>query len=92
MKALSNNRELYDYLVLLISALKERGAEALSKEVDHARRCSASNISTEFLGESRIALRRVLKDENGVLTQQERGDLLQVLKQLDDALDGRRKA
>ena len=46
-------------------------------------------MSTEFLGESRIALRRVLKEEDGVLTLQEREDLLDVLRQLDSALDNR---
>jgi hypothetical protein len=91
MKTLSNNRELYDYLLFLSSAFKERGAVALSKAVTFAIGQAAA-MSTEFLGESRIALRQVLKDENGVLTQQERDDLLQVVKQLDDALDGRRQA
>lgn len=87
MKTLSGFRDLYDYLFSMASTLKERGCPDLSAAADHARRCSASNISTEFLGESRIALRRVLKEENAVLSQPERDDLLQVLKQLDDAFN-----
>lgn len=89
MKTLSGFKALYDYLIVLASELQQRGAAELGEAVDHARRCSASGISTEFLGESRIALRRVLNEENGALTAQERTDLLDVLKQLDEALDGR---
>ena len=89
MKKLSGFKELYDYLVFLTSELKQRGSEELSKSVDHARCCSASNISTEFLGESRIALQRVLTEEKGILTDQERADLSDVLKQLDEALNSR---
>lgn len=91
MKTFSNNRELYDYLIFLISALKERGAKALSEAVTFASG-QASSMSTEFLGESRIALRQVLKEENGVLLQQERDDLLQVVKQLDDVFGAQGKA
>jgi hypothetical protein len=46
--------------------------------------------ATEFLGESRIALRRVLAEENGILSPIERADRQDVLRQLDAALDGRR--
>ena len=89
MKTLAGNRESYDYLLALASVLKQRGAVSLSEAVAFASRHVASMFSTEFLGESRIALRRVAAEENGVLTPEERSDLLDVLKQLDQALDKR---
>lgn len=89
MKPFSNNRELYEYLLFLSTELQKRKFEELSEAVAFASRQAASNISTEFLGESRIALRRVLKEEDGILTVQERADLSDVLKQLDEALDRR---
>ena len=89
MKTLAGTKELYDYLVFLTTELKDRKSEELSKAVDHARLCSASNISTEFLGESRIALRKVRDEETTVLSADERADLLNVLRQLDQALDRR---
>ena len=85
MKPLTSNRELYDYLVCFSGGLECRGLMALSETLAFAG-CQASSSSTEFLGESRIALRRVLDEENGVLTSQDRTDLLDVLKQLDEAL------
>jgi len=88
MKALSSNRDLYDYLLLLSSELKRRGSTALSEAVAFAS-SQGSSSSTEFLGESRIVIRRVLNEENGALIDQERADLSDVLKQLDEALNGR---
>jgi hypothetical protein len=81
----SNHRELYEYLVLLASDLKSRGSETLSKDVAAASRTASTIPQTEFLGESRIALRRVLAEENGILNQTERDDLQDVLRQLDAA-------
>jgi hypothetical protein len=92
MKALSSNRELYDYLVSLSAEFINRNATSLSDLVLHASRTAAGNMSTEFLGESRIALKRVLKEENGTLTRQERADMLEVVKQLDEVLDNRSKS
>jgi hypothetical protein len=88
MKALSSNLELYQYLLALSAELRERNARDLSEAITHARRASAG-MSTEFLGESRTALRQVLTEEDGVLTVGEREELLDVLKQLDNALDKR---
>jgi len=88
MKTLHSNQELYDYMLSLMSTLKKRGADVLSETVDFARN-QASGLSTEFLGESRIALRRVANQEGNVLTEEERTDLLDVLRQLDEALDKR---
>ena len=88
MKTFSSNRELYEYLLFLRSELKQRGSEELSETVAAASR-HASSMSTEFLGESRTALEQVLKYENGLLTEQDRADLSDVLKQLGEALDKR---
>jgi hypothetical protein len=72
---LSSNRELYEYLLLLALRLESRGAEVLSKSVSAAARTANTFPATEFLGESRIALRRVLAEENGMLSQVELVDL-----------------
>ena len=89
MKQLSTNRELYEYLLFLATELKKRKLDKLSKAVTLASHHAASNISTEFLGESRITLRRVFNEEGGVLTVQERADLSDVLTQLDEVFEKR---
>lgn len=89
MKTLSSNSELYKYLQSFSTELKQRGLTKLSEIVDFASAQASSGLPTEFHGESRIALRQVLSEENGALTAQERSDLLDVLKQLDEALNGR---
>jgi hypothetical protein len=89
MKRLSNNAELYQYLQFLWKTLEERHAKELSEAVAHASRMSPF-MSTEFLGESRIALRRLVKEEHGVLTSQERDDVKDVLSQIDGAFDLKR--
>lgn len=89
MKALSNNRDLYEYLLFLASVLQQRGSATLSEIVQFASRQASTFPATEFLGESRIALRRVLDEENGILNDQERTDLRDVLKQLDRAFKRR---
>ena len=88
MKILSSNSELYDYLCALKTSLRARGSTELADAVAFASR-RASGMSTEFLGESRIALRRVSSVGRITLTGQERADLDDVLKQLDAALDRR---
>jgi hypothetical protein len=85
---LSNNRELYEYLLSLSSMLKVRGSEELSQLMTTASR-HVAGMSTEFLGESRIALRKLAQDVTGILRQEEKADLLDVLDQLDTALDRR---
>lgn len=86
---LSSNRELYEYLVLLESRLRSRGSEASGKDVAAAARSASTIPATEFLGESRIALRRVLAEEKGILSRIEKADLQDVLNQLDAAFDRR---
>ena len=72
----------------LTTELNRRSSSDLGDAVAVAIQ-QAAGMSADFLGESRIAVRRVLKEENGILTNQERADLSYVLKQLDDALDKR---
>lgn len=88
MKILFNNQQLHDYLLSLSAELGKRGLKELSDSLLFASR-QASGISTEFLGESRIALRQVLQQGGGALTNQEREDIQNILAQLDTALDHR---
>jgi hypothetical protein len=83
---LNGNKELYDFLMNLAQDLKGRGASELSELVAFASRQSAG-MSTEFLGESRIALRRIVQEEKGALTASERADVEDVLQQLAVAID-----
>jgi hypothetical protein len=85
---LEDNQQLYDYLAAIGATLNARGAVELSRLVLAARRAAAGIPITEFLGESRIALRRV-EDEQNVLTEGERLELLDVLRQLDEAFSRR---
>jgi hypothetical protein len=88
MSRFLNNQQLYDYLLLLSTELKKRGRDELSEATLLASR-QASSMSTEFLGESRIALRRVLQEGQNTLTEEERDDIRTTLRQLDEALDKR---
>jgi len=89
MKVMSDNRDLYEYLLFLAPLLKQRGSTELSEIVQFASRLVSTFPDTEFLGESRLALKRVLDQENGILNDQERTDLCDVLKQLDSAFNRR---
>ena len=88
MKILLSNRDLYEYLLTLSSELHKRGSGSSSELVASASR-KATGMSTEFLGEARIALRETLQREKEILTPEERRDLLDVLEQLNRALDRR---
>jgi hypothetical protein len=83
---LNSNKELYDFLVHLAQDLKGRGASELSELAAFASRQS-TGMSTEFLGECRIALRRIVQEEKGALTASERADVEGVLQQLAVAID-----
>jgi len=85
---LDNNRQLYEYLAAIGAKLNDRGAVDLSRVVLAASRTVATIPDTEFLGESRIVLRRV-QNEQTVLTENERLELLDVLRQLDEAFSRR---
>ena len=91
MKSFSSNRELYEYMQWLASALQSRGAPDLAARVMSACR-TAIGLSTEFLGESKLALKEVIESESSPLSQAERKDLLSAMSQIDVALSSRRKA
>jgi hypothetical protein len=84
MKKLSSNQDLHEYLVHLASELKRCGAQQLSETVAVAGHHA---MPTEFLGESRLALREVLVRAKGLLSASDYSDVQDVLKQIDDALD-----
>jgi hypothetical protein len=86
MKELSSNSELYSYLLSLETRLREAGSAELADAVAEASQ-HAAGMSTEFLGESRIALRRVAGAMKDLLSGTEISDLRDVLDQLDAALD-----
>lgn len=88
MQKLRSNRELYEYLGRMAGTLGSIGRPDLGQVVADAMG-HASSLSTEFLGESRLALRRVLANGGSVLPSQERADLVEVLAQLDQAFDRR---
>ena len=76
------------YLVELAADLRHLGAAQLADVVASA--CEhASRMSTEFLGESRIALRQVWSLGRGISSEQALADVADVLQQLDVALDKR---
>jgi hypothetical protein len=85
---LDNNRQLYDYLAAIGAKLNARGAVDLSRVVLTASRTVATIPDTEFLGESRTALRRV-ENEQTVLTEDECLELLDIVRQLDEAFSRR---
>jgi len=86
---LENNQQLYDYLASIGTKLSARGAVELSRIVMMASHYAGTVPATEFLGESRIALRRVEKEQN-VLTQDEHLEVADVVRQLDEAFGRQR--
>ena len=85
---LRDNQQLCDYVVAMSTKLNNRGAVKLSQDVLAASRVVATIPITEFLGESRIALRRV-ENEQTVLTEEECFDLRDVIRQMDEAFTRR---
>jgi hypothetical protein len=89
-KFLTGFADLYDYLVTLSSALKAKGASVLAQEAERASRLAVGvqiGLTTEFVGESKIALRRILTDGRSFLSQQEQADMEDVLRQLTASLN-----
>lgn len=85
MKKLSSNTDLYNYLQSLGDLLAGRGAPQLAETVRFAAR-QGTGLSTEFLGESRIALRQVLNAEGAALQMHEKDELRGVISQVETAL------
>jgi len=84
-KILTSNTDLYDYLLSLADLLEGRGSLKLAASLRLAARQTTS-LSTEFLGESRIALKAVIDSDNGLLRFAERDELLGILSQVEIAL------
>jgi hypothetical protein len=82
---LASNQALHDYLVHLGAALQEREAVPMAEIIAAAARQGAG-LSTEFLGQSRVALEEVLNSNQAVLSDAIRIEMADVLKQLDMAL------
>jgi len=85
---LASNKELQEYLCRLTAELECYGAHVLSRATKAAS-AHAWDMSTEFLGHARQALRRV-RDEESMLNDKQRADLLAVLSQIEDAMNRRR--
>lgn len=85
IKKLTSNTDLYEYLLSLGELLESRGSPQLAKAVRFAAG-QGTGMSTEFLGETRIALTAVLESEKGLLQPQERDVLLGVHSQVEFAL------
>jgi hypothetical protein len=85
MKTLASNTDLYNYLRSLANLLTERGSAELAESIRFAA-SQGTGLTTEFLGESRIALQRVLDSDVGALQLQERDELRGVIGQVEAAL------
>ena len=85
---LENNQQLYDYLASISAKLNTRGSAELSRVVMATSRYAAAVPGTEFLGESRIAL-RLVENRQTVLTEDERLELVDIVHQLDEAFSRR---
>jgi flagellar biosynthesis chaperone FliJ len=83
---LGSNQELYDYLLRLAQELQDHGAKELGEMVAGASR-HAAGLSTEFLGESRIALQHIILEGKNALTATQRADVEDVLQQLTAAIN-----
>jgi hypothetical protein len=88
MKQIQDNSELYSYLRGLETKFRIAGSTGLADTLALASR-HAGGMSTEFLGESRIALRKISDPARALLSEGELSDLRSVLDQLDIALDRR---
>ena len=83
MKSLANNTVLHSYLLSLADLLANGGYDALAESVRFAVKQGAG-LSTEFLGEALIALRRV--QDQQTLEAKNRHELSDVIEQIQSAL------
>ena len=81
---LSSNLALHEYLISLASLLESRNAQVLARAV-HFAIAQSSASSTEFLGESRIALKKVSTDGSAFLSPEEQNDLASAVEQIEGA-------
>ena len=76
---------LYDYVVWLGDTLEARGSSRLANRVKVAGRF-ASGSSTEFFGETGIALNQVKDEHGGLLSEQETFRLMSVIRNVEREL------
>jgi hypothetical protein len=83
---LSSNTELHSYLLRTAEELQRIG---LNEQAESIRNAAAQGmgLSTEFLGESRIALAEALRAAGHAMPSMDRARLIAVLRQLDQTLD-----
>jgi hypothetical protein len=84
-KPLTSNSELHRYLLQLADILAKRSMPVAADSVRRAA-TQSTGLSTEFLGESRIALVNALEAGEESLTDEERNHLIAVIAQLDVTL------
>ncbi|HWF63988.1 MAG TPA: hypothetical protein VN685_05195 [Rhizomicrobium sp.] len=85
MTRLSNNGDLYRYILRLEEDLRNKGAERLADDLQFAAGQNAG-LSTEFLGECLIALRKVEKFSGDMLKDDDRSELTSAIKQVEFVL------
>jgi hypothetical protein len=88
VRLFSSSADLYAYLERLGHALANRGANDLAETIRRALRF-AVGMSTEFLGESRDALRVVSQAKSNPLDQLERQRLAKALAELESVFNRR---
>ena len=82
---LASNTELHAYLLQTAEALTRLGQNEAAKKVRSAAD-QGTGLSTEFLGESRIALADALRSASSAMSPADRHRLTAVISQLDRAL------
>jgi len=89
MPSLNSNSDLYDYLERVQSYLRDHGAFDLADSVKRAMQ-QASSLSTEFLGEARLVLLKVLEADQVTADAEWARELHNAIGQLDVALERRK--
>jgi len=84
---LENHGQLYAYLRSLSEILTKHGCSELGYAVAAASDTAWGIPVTEFLGESRIALRRVQSEASHILGREQLKELIDILRQLDEAMN-----
>lgn len=83
MKVPETKEEVHEFLRALKAELTARGSKELGALLDAALSCSPF-MSTEFLGETRMGLWKLLREGKGRLSPQERAVVEQVIQKIDD--------
>ena len=86
MTKLESNADLLSYLVSLADRLENAACLSLAADLRFAAD-QAAGLSTEFLGESLIALRKVSDVKKNTLDTDEREDLVRIIRQIEFAIN-----